>query len=122
MVAADTMVSMASGGDGSGEMHQSASSPPPPSAAAATAAIDGGGPPLSTPSPQPQLPPPLLTPRLVVETKVGVDYLDDGYHWRKYGQKNVKGSPHPRSYYKCTERGCSVKKQVLYLRLNTEMK
>jgi hypothetical protein len=35
-------------------------------------------------------PPP--SARLVVETKVGVDFLDDGYHWRKYGQKNVKGT------------------------------
>lgn len=31
------------------------------------------------------------TPRLVVEARLGVDYRDDGYHWRKYGQKNVKG-------------------------------
>jgi len=52
------------------------------------------------------------TPRLVVETSISVDSLDDGYHWRKYGQKNVKGSPHPRSYYKCTESDCPVKKQV----------
>lgn len=52
------------------------------------------------------------SPRLVIETNTNVDCLDDGYHWRKYGQKTVKGSPFPRSYYKCTEKGCSVKKQV----------
>jgi len=52
------------------------------------------------------------TPRLVVETSAEVDALDDGYNWRKYGQKNVKGSPNPRSYYKCTEETCPVKKQV----------
>eukprot|EP01112_Ceratiomyxa_fruticulosa_P008534 TRINITY_DN2213_c0_g1_i1.p1 TRINITY_DN2213_c0_g1~~TRINITY_DN2213_c0_g1_i1.p1 ORF type:complete len:550 (-),score=130.87 TRINITY_DN2213_c0_g1_i1:124-1773(-) len=57
-------------------------------------------------------PQPPTTPRLVIETNVNVDHLDDGFHWRKYGQKTVKGSPYPRSYYKCTEKGCSVKKQV----------
>eukprot|EP00005_Dracoamoeba_jomungandri_P005871 CAMPEP_0174260512 /NCGR_PEP_ID=MMETSP0439-20130205/9803_1 /TAXON_ID=0 /ORGANISM="Stereomyxa ramosa, Strain Chinc5" /LENGTH=408 /DNA_ID=CAMNT_0015344769 /DNA_START=28 /DNA_END=1254 /DNA_ORIENTATION=- len=51
-------------------------------------------------------------PRLVIEAPLEVDFLDDGYNWRKYGQKNVKGSAHPRSYYKCTDTNCSVKKQV----------
>lgn len=37
---------------------------------------------------------------------------DDGYNWRKYGQKQVKGSEFPRSYYKCTHPNCSVKKKV----------
>lgn len=35
---------------------------------------------------------------------------DDGYNWRKYGQKHVKGSEFPRSYYKCTHPNCEVKK------------
>ena len=35
---------------------------------------------------------------------------DDGYKWRKYGQKHVKGSEFPRSYYKCTHPNCEVKK------------
>lgn len=35
-------------------------------------------------------------PRVVVQTTSDVDILDDGYRWRKYGQKVVKGNPHPR--------------------------
>ncbi|KAI4350167.1 hypothetical protein L6164_010676 [Bauhinia variegata] len=51
-------------------------------------------------------------PRVVVQIESEVDILDDGYRWRKYGQKVVKGNPNPRSYYKCTSAGCSVRKHV----------
>ncbi|TQE06504.1 hypothetical protein C1H46_007875 [Malus baccata] len=37
---------------------------------------------------------------------------DDGFNWRKYGQKQVKGSENPRSYYKCTYPNCPTKKKV----------
>ncbi|KAL8215165.1 hypothetical protein R6Q57_004614 [Mikania cordata] len=51
-------------------------------------------------------------PRVVIQTVSDIDILDDGYRWRKYGQKVVKGNPNPRSYYKCTTSSCSVRKQV----------
>ncbi|OIW16479.1 hypothetical protein TanjilG_32149 [Lupinus angustifolius] len=51
-------------------------------------------------------------PRVVVQTTSDIDILDDGYRWRKYGQKVVKGNPNPRSYYKCTHQGCPVRKHV----------
>ncbi|MED6210391.1 WRKY Transcription Factor [Stylosanthes scabra] len=51
-------------------------------------------------------------PRFCFKTMSDVDLLDDGYKWRKYGQKVVKNTQHPRSYYRCTEEKCRVKKQV----------
>ncbi|KAH6791993.1 hypothetical protein C2S52_002470 [Perilla frutescens var. hirtella] len=50
--------------------------------------------------------------KIVVQTRSEVDLLDDGYKWRKYGQKVVKGNPYPRSYYRCTYAGCNVRKHV----------
>ncbi|KAI3979243.1 hypothetical protein MKX01_007719 [Papaver californicum] len=41
--------------------------------------------------------------------------LDDGYSWRKYGQKDILGTKYPRGYYKCTfqkSQGCLAMKQV----------
>jgi WRKY transcription factor 2 len=35
-------------------------------------------------------------PRVVVQVESEVDILDDGYRWRKYEQKVVKGNPNPR--------------------------
>ncbi|CAH8381817.1 unnamed protein product [Eruca vesicaria subsp. sativa] len=55
---------------------------------------------------------PIREPRVVVQTLSEVDILDDGYRWRKYGQKVVRGNPNPRSYYKCTANGCPVRKHV----------
>ncbi|KAJ4971715.1 hypothetical protein NE237_004814 [Protea cynaroides] len=40
---------------------------------------------------------------------------EDGFTWRKYGQKEILGSRFPRSYYRCTHKsfyGCNAKKQV----------
>ncbi|XP_022858312.1 probable WRKY transcription factor 53, partial [Olea europaea var. sylvestris] len=41
--------------------------------------------------------------------------LDDGYNWRKYGQKDILGAKFPRAYYRCTHRntqGCLATKQI----------
>lgn len=41
--------------------------------------------------------------------------LDDGFSWRKYGQKDILGAKYPRGYYRCTHRnvqGCLATKQV----------
>lgn len=36
-------------------------------------------------------------PRFAFQTRSQVDILDDGYRWRKYGQKAVKNNKFPRS-------------------------
>lgn len=41
-----------------------------------------------------------VTPRVVFQTRSSDDILDDGYRWRKYGQKAVKNSKYPR-YVTC---------------------
>ncbi|WOL14766.1 hypothetical protein Cni_G23547 [Canna indica] len=49
---------------------------------------------------------------------------DDGYTWRKYGQKDILNSMFPRSYYRCTHRsyyGCEAKKQVQRLDEDPDM-
>jgi hypothetical protein len=40
-------------------------------------------------------------PRFAFMTKSEVDHLEDGYRWRKYGQKAVKNSPYPRYVPTC---------------------
>ncbi|KAL2549935.1 putative WRKY transcription factor 70 [Forsythia ovata] len=39
---------------------------------------------------------------------------EDGYAWRKYGQKNILNTEYPRCYYRCTYKyeGCKATKQV----------
>ncbi|KAE9593767.1 putative transcription factor WRKY family [Lupinus albus] len=51
-------------------------------------------------------------PRFAFITKSEFDHLEDGYRWRKYGQKAVKNNSYPRSYYRCTNASCNVKKHV----------
>ncbi|KAJ8900475.1 hypothetical protein K2173_025252 [Erythroxylum novogranatense] len=60
-------------------------------------------------------------PRFAFQTRSVDDILDDGYRWRKYGQKAVKNSKYPRSYYRCTYHTCNVKKQVQRLSKDTSI-
>ncbi|XP_010526615.1 PREDICTED: probable WRKY transcription factor 59 [Tarenaya hassleriana] len=49
----------------------------------------------------------------VFRTKsIDEDMLDDGYKWRKYGKKPIRGSPYPRHYHRCSNPNCVVKKKI----------
>nr|WAB55800.1 putative WRKY transcription factor 70 [Neoregelia sp.] len=48
-------------------------------------------------------------------TQVTKKTTDDGYTWRKYGQKVIFSAKYPRSYYRCTykyDKGCQATRQV----------
>ncbi|XP_027083268.2 probable WRKY transcription factor 43 [Coffea arabica] len=62
-----------------------------------------------------------VPPRIAFHTRSTEDILDDGYKWRKYGQKAVKNCAHPRSYYRCTHHTCNVKKQIQRLSKDTSI-
>lgn len=49
----------------------------------------------------------------VTISTVGLTH-QDGYSWRKYGQKPIVNAKHPREYYRCGHRdqGCKATKQV----------
>ncbi|CAL1409727.1 unnamed protein product [Linum trigynum] len=61
-----------------------------------------------------------IIPRWTHQVRVGPGMglegpLDDGFSWRKYGQKDILGAKYPRGYYRCTLRnvqGCLATKQV----------
>ncbi|KAM0064080.1 putative transcription factor WRKY family [Helianthus debilis subsp. tardiflorus] len=51
-----------------------------------------------------------------VNLEIGLEVPpNDGYMWRKYGQKEILNAKYPREYYRCTYRnthGCCATKQV----------
>ncbi|KAI3705695.1 hypothetical protein L1987_75936 [Smallanthus sonchifolius] len=51
------------------------------------------------------------------------DTIEDGYAWRKYGQKDILDAKFPRCYYRCTHKdeGCRALKQVQKLEDGSEM-
>jgi len=59
---------------------------------------------------------PRWTDRVRVSSENGLEGPhEDGYSWRKYGQKDILGAKYPRSYYRCTYRSaqnCWATKQV----------
>ncbi|KAK4744916.1 hypothetical protein SAY87_011228 [Trapa incisa] len=59
---------------------------------------------------------PRWTNQVKISAEMGLEGpQDDGYGWRKYGQKDILGSKYPRSYYRCTYRdtkNCWATKQV----------
>ncbi|KAK9070011.1 hypothetical protein SSX86_010409 [Deinandra increscens subsp. villosa] len=51
----------------------------------------------------------------MIYTEVTFNLGDDGYTWKKYGQKTIINSKHERQYYRCTYKygkGCKATKQV----------
>ncbi|KAL0791993.1 hypothetical protein Bca101_008239 [Brassica carinata] len=49
---------------------------------------------------------------VIIQMESEENNLDDGYSWKKYGQRLIMGNQNTRSYYKCTFAGCDVKKHV----------
>ncbi|KAF5201598.1 Wrky transcription factor [Thalictrum thalictroides] len=48
-------------------------------------------------------------------TRISPNPIEDGHAWRKYGQKEILNTSHPRNYFRCTrkfDQGCQATKQV----------
>ncbi|KAK4382325.1 putative WRKY transcription factor 13 [Sesamum angolense] len=51
-------------------------------------------------------------PRFCFKTMSDVDVLDDGLQMEKVWAESCQEHQHPRSYYRCTQDNCRVKKRV----------
>lgn len=81
-------------------------------------------PPAALPAAQPAAPPPpkmqpwyggfgtdpLSLRTVTLETPT--EAIDDGWRWRKYGEKKVHGRTHRRSYFKCSNGKCPARRHV----------
>lgn len=61
--------------------------------------------------------------RRTLETNIKVTstLVDDGYGWRKYGQKQILNAKYPRNYFRCThkfDQGCQANKQMQRIQEN----
>nr|WCL15228.1 WRKY6532 [Atractylodes chinensis] len=62
--------------------------------------------------------------RKTEDSRVKIVYtIEDGYAWRKYGQKEILNAKFPRCYFRCTHKneGCKALKQVQKLEDGSEM-
>ncbi|XP_076948437.1 putative WRKY transcription factor 70 [Bidens hawaiensis] len=63
--------------------------------------------------------------RKTIDSRMEVsDTIEDGYAWRKYGQKEILNSNFPRCYFRCTHKqghGCKALKQVQKLEDGSNM-
>ncbi|KAD5961399.1 hypothetical protein R6Q59_014324 [Mikania micrantha] len=63
--------------------------------------------------------------RKTVDSRVEIRAtIEDGFAWRKYGQKEILNSTFPRCYYRCTHKhfhGCKAAKQVQKLEDDSNM-
>ncbi|GLJ15151.1 hypothetical protein SUGI_0247840 [Cryptomeria japonica] len=60
------------------------------------------------------------TQKIIIQVE-SEEVLDDGYKWRKYGEKSMENCRMPRCYYKCSDKKCSVKKRVEIKPLDNEI-
>ncbi|KAL8138415.1 hypothetical protein V2J09_004416 [Rumex salicifolius] len=53
--------------------------------------------------------------KVKVESETEQGTLNDGFNWRKYGQKDIHGAAFPRGYFRCSHlhsQGCIATKQI----------